>query len=308
MLRSSSRRAFTLIELLVVIAIIAILAAILFPVFAQARAAARGISCVSNAKQSATSVLMYAQDYDETIPRLFNRGSRGYGFCLENGGSDCGPEWGDPGTDPNRRPGMFWAVLDPYLKNAQVGYCPEAGKTNWQAAIPALNGVPYNAALEANGTYYASYAQMAVNIWLVEWHPSASWASRPAPPSGPIGVMSAWARPAELIMLTADSVWDTGGVSISAAVGNSGVWPANPNSVCGAGNGWTWYVHKGQSRGGATQPAGPNTPNDKGINSGFANIAFGDGHVKPMRYNALERCDFNTKANVWAWTHWDPRY
>lgn len=52
----SARRAFTLIELLVVIAIIAILAAILFPVFAQARASARGISCVSNAKQSATAV------------------------------------------------------------------------------------------------------------------------------------------------------------------------------------------------------------------------------------------------------------
>jgi prepilin-type N-terminal cleavage/methylation domain-containing protein/prepilin-type processing-associated H-X9-DG protein len=58
---------FTLIELLVVIAIIAILAAILFPVFAQAREKARGISCVSNVKQITTATLMYAQDYDETL-------------------------------------------------------------------------------------------------------------------------------------------------------------------------------------------------------------------------------------------------
>src|SRR5258707_9160721 len=63
----SRKRAFTLIELLVVIAIIAILAAILFPVFAQAREKARAISCLSNEKNMGTAVLMYGQDYDETI-------------------------------------------------------------------------------------------------------------------------------------------------------------------------------------------------------------------------------------------------
>ena len=62
-----SRRAFTLIELLVVIAIIAILAAILFPVFAQAREKARSASCQSNCRQIANAALMYAQDYDETF-------------------------------------------------------------------------------------------------------------------------------------------------------------------------------------------------------------------------------------------------
>src|SRR5438093_13107743 len=62
------RRAFTLIELLVVIAIIAILAAILFPVFAQAREKARTATCSSNLKQIGIAVVMYAQDYDETYP------------------------------------------------------------------------------------------------------------------------------------------------------------------------------------------------------------------------------------------------
>ena len=62
------RPAFTLIELLVVIAIIAILAAILFPVFARARAQARKATCASNLKQLGLAFLMYSQDYDETFP------------------------------------------------------------------------------------------------------------------------------------------------------------------------------------------------------------------------------------------------
>jgi len=310
---SHVKRAFTLIELLVVIAIIAILAAILFPVFAQARAAARAISCVSNAKQYSLAILMYAQDYDETIPRHDNNGSRVYGI-----GPFLTPDWGNPGVfNVNNPPAMFANVVLPYIKNAEVGYCTEAGRTKWPQAISApdvcygCDTMTYDPRMEQNGAYYGSFAQMAVNILLVEWNPSADWTQRPGPIGGPVGQMPSWARPAETILITADSVWDTGGNSVGASVGNTGVWPYNPlgnGARCtnlGGPAGWTWYVHKGTSRGGAPNVNGPR---DTGINSGMANIAFCDGHVKPMKYNNLERCDFNTAANAWTWTFWDPRY
>ncbi len=73
MSQKRTQGAFTLIELLVVIAIIAILAAILFPVFAQAREKARSISCLSNGKQIGTAQMMYSQDYDEEIVPWYQR-------------------------------------------------------------------------------------------------------------------------------------------------------------------------------------------------------------------------------------------
>lgn len=94
------RHGFTLIELLVVIAIIAILAAILFPVFARAREKARQASCESNVKQIALGILMYCQDYDEKF------GNLGW----------CGLPWG------YRWPDMIY----PYVKNTQLFVCPSS--------------------------------------------------------------------------------------------------------------------------------------------------------------------------------------
>src|ERR1051325_514545 len=105
-------RGFTLIELLVVIAIIAILAAILFPVFAQAREAARKTSCLSNTKQLGLGIMQYVQDYDETYP------------MNEWNGSTIG--------DANNETGSAnyfslvtwpWQVM-PYIKNRQIFVCP----------------------------------------------------------------------------------------------------------------------------------------------------------------------------------------
>ena len=124
--RSGAPRAFTLIELLVVIAIIAILAAILFPVFAQARAAARQTSCLSNVKQTALGAMMYSQDYDEMYPRMDNNGSCTYGIA------GCQPpDWDNMNLTGNC-PGCtraqqieasnvgFFGVIQPYLKNYQI--------------------------------------------------------------------------------------------------------------------------------------------------------------------------------------------
>ena len=109
---------FTLIELLVVIAIIAILAAILFPVFAQAREAARKASCVSNLRQIGTATMMYLQDYDETYPS----------------------GWGWEGSDHSRSSTTMWRVcLQPYIQKlgASTG---NAGDTS------------------GNGNFYGTYS------------------------------------------------------------------------------------------------------------------------------------------------------
>jgi prepilin-type N-terminal cleavage/methylation domain-containing protein/prepilin-type processing-associated H-X9-DG protein len=287
----STKRAFTLIELLVVIAIIAILAAILFPVFAQARAAARSISCVSNVKQYGLGVLMYAQDYDERIPRHDNNGS------IYTGDSQL-PNWGEPGTNPNTPPVMFANVVQPYIKNKDLGYCPEAGRTDWKTAIPspAIYGQTYVKALEDSGVYYGCFAQMASNILM-----DPIWGGQAATS------MAAWARPAEILLLSSDSTWDVSGVAISAKVGNTTVWPARPGAVCTnyGQPGWTWYPHKATQRSGNPYSG---SKYDNGINSGMTNVCFADGHVKPMKYNNLERCDFNASAGVWAWTYFDYRY
>jgi len=105
-----NQNGFTLIELLVVIAIIAILAAILFPVFAQARAKARAISCLSNVKQIGLGFAMYVQDYDEQTPS-----GRGGGW-----------EW--------------WTELMPYFKNIEFLYCPDRNDGSPRVQGSGTNG------------------------------------------------------------------------------------------------------------------------------------------------------------------------
>ena len=131
---------FTLIELLVVIAIIAILAAILFPVFARARESARMSSCLSNLKQIGTATMMYVQDYDERYPN-----------CKAWGRMWTG-EWV---ADPNNPDSLRYMpdLVQPYVKNAQVWFCPSIGRTGaafgfWGAPPGGLDPAV------ANGTTY----------------------------------------------------------------------------------------------------------------------------------------------------------
>jgi len=117
------RKGFTLIELLVVIAIIAILAAILFPVFARAREKARQTSCLSNLKQVGTALLMYAQDNDERLPASY--------------------QWVDP---PNNWPLRKWAAtIVPYIKNNQIFVCPSDSNPGTDSGVDSVGPISYGA-------------------------------------------------------------------------------------------------------------------------------------------------------------------
>jgi prepilin-type N-terminal cleavage/methylation domain-containing protein/prepilin-type processing-associated H-X9-DG protein len=125
--RTRINKGFTLIELLVVIAIIAILAAILFPVFAQARAKARQISCLSNMNQIGKATMMYVQDYDEQFyPHRFNcPGPGASAVCTQyqDGSGNILPQAKILGGGALER--YYWVyILQPYVKNYDVFKCP----------------------------------------------------------------------------------------------------------------------------------------------------------------------------------------
>ncbi len=138
------RRAFTLIELLVVIAIIAILAAILFPVFAQAREKARSVSCLSNTKQLGLALTMYEQDYDQTLPQ----------------------------TSWEKAPGVAYQVhwsynVQPYVKNVNIFVCPSDPKPV-APNIPCVTNDPAEACDRQvpKFSYINNYGAIPAHDWL----------------------------------------------------------------------------------------------------------------------------------------------
>jgi len=183
--KNTWRRGFTLIELLVVIAIIAILAAILFPVFAQARESARKTACLSNTKQLGTGVMMYVQDYDEMFP------------CNSWDGAPIVPadtEWGPKGASQKVFTAWPHSVM-PYIKNRGVFVCasdPSAGKSGWTgySPTPGCWGIPFPISVGHNqmifgygGANRTGCDGSAANTdWVVATPPS-SMASVPSPAS-----------------------------------------------------------------------------------------------------------------------------
>ncbi len=125
------RRGFTLIELLVVIAIIAILAAILFPVFAKAREKARQSACTNNMKQLGLAARQYASDYDGLYPP---------GGAVPSTGCGNAKTCGFPTV--HHQCGSMAKIL-PYVKNYQIFYCPSCG--GFTPATEAARAVPANA-------------------------------------------------------------------------------------------------------------------------------------------------------------------
>ena len=139
---SRRRGGFTLIELLVVIAIIAILAAMLFPVFARARESARKIQCLSNVKNIAMAIQMYLTDYDRFPPNEHDPAAIAY-FATFPGGSSAPLPDGTCARVAFANPYLRWPViLDEYIKNRDVWRCPSAtrnGGANWIVAAPDGN-------------------------------------------------------------------------------------------------------------------------------------------------------------------------
>lgn len=244
--------AFTLIELLVVIAIIAILAAILFPVFAQAREKARQASCLSNGKQMALGVLQYIQDYDETYPttNLFNF------FAFENA------EW------PLK--------IQPYTKSLDIFLCPsDAGRRNddftwcgkdisWAANSHAGNA--------SAGNFF--YGVVAVdNDWV-----GPNQVARP---------MAEVKAPAATILLAEKHSADfkeTAAPGAANWLAGNWVrnWPTNVFNGDMLDGTWYGFIPDGTRAATAQFPMG----REGGVTSkhaGMSNFVFCDGHVKAMK-------------------------
>ena len=239
----SVRKGFTLIELLVVIAIIAILAAILFPVFAQAREKARAISCVSNLKQIGLSWSMYTQDYDETVvPYSVGGGSTTSAF-----------------------PWTF--VLQPYIKNYQVYKCPDS-----QYAI----GYTYNANIARSDGYNLSGPRALAGIQLPAATPvfiDGNGISGPQASSNPPAGFSGWVYPSnQALAFFINGTNFAGGRFLNDLT-------QSQNATLTFG-GWSSSATVSAAQGtGANNPGGTAATR----HSSGANYSFSDGHVKFMR-------------------------
>ena len=253
------RNAFTLIELLVVIAIIAILAAILFPVFAQAKAAAKKTQAISNLKQIGTSVQMYLADYDDVYPM-------GYGAC-----------WWQPSD------GGWAQDTRPYIRNLPILRDPSdpMSKNGWQGWL-TTDPNAFNISFVSNGyiDWNGSGNQMLGLMGMDQSIPpamnrcgSTAWMV-----SGTTNA-TANTNPAETVLLT-------------ARYGSQMAW--GPGSVIAGQNWWDWTGHAGNlpngTRSNAAYYANGALVNQDGRNGAvtvkaygkLANFVFGDSHAKTM--------------------------
>jgi prepilin-type N-terminal cleavage/methylation domain-containing protein/prepilin-type processing-associated H-X9-DG protein len=256
--RDRSRRGFTLIELLVVIAIIAILAAILFPVFAQAREKARQTTCISNLKQINLGWMMYIQDYDETL--AFRPAGTAVGA-----GSAC--DWRYVCDTPQSRSGSYinwWELVTPYMKNYQIITCPSAPNE--------YNGAP-------NGWTATKSFGIGLNAY-PDWGLTKSAGAFKTPFGGTIspGVgLAEVTSPAQTVLiadagyLTYETYWKT--------------WPRNGlNKHAGTS---PWIAPRPEAESGSEWAPEPRHNGKDGDFSGVCNVGFVDGHVKAMKLDAF---------------------
>lgn len=277
--------AFTLIELLVVIAIIAILAAILFPVFAQARAKARQVSCLSNTKQLTLGFMQYVQDYDEMFP-----------YWNWTWNSDFGS--GGPTTKGVYSTVWFNAIY-PYVKNGQVYSCPD--DTLRIAPSTCANGDGsggiggWSQACDRN-----ALMALGINQAIVD-QPMSYGINEPLhfgelgnpQPNGQSGTALARLEKPAGTMLIADSIWPTTG----SAFNGDGSWTRTPdpndpndnahycliNRVAFAKDPSVQYDYNAGMACATPPDSWKADADSKSRHTAGANIGFADGHSKWMR-------------------------
>ena len=278
-----NRRMFTLIELLVVIAIIAILAAILFPVFAQARARARAIGCISNLKQLGTACMMYAQDYDEKLPGGWNKGCD-IGAC---GAGNC-THWRD----------TVLPYVQKYKTNSANNY--EALSSN-----TVLSCSEYPAGNKIGPTSYGiNDAEVNEGDWQGDNCRSGIFGRS----------LASLNQPAGLVML-ADAAQTTGSLAldpnfnqgrgnctnIAAGTGDCGPYAFTPEKWK-AMNGWggpDWnFAVPGRGHGDWPEPSGNNARRPVFRHAQKCNVVFADGHAKAVSGGGL-KAKLGTPEDIW---------
>ena len=266
------RNAFTLIELLVVIAILAILAALLFPVFAQARAKARQATCASSFKQQATSIFLYQQDFDELMPLVYS---------TDASVTNSSP----PAT-------IMHQSLTAYLKNTQVYACPSDPASEEQRLTvdtpppTTTQQREFNLGLKDNFGINWQYLSPAI------WNDATGYSSRPTP-FAKIGSSAQ-------TILAADSVWgrDDSGDPYGGGVGAVDM----PCWYYSDGTDSPPYADQYRYWQGGWNPGQPKASSVYGHvwpwHGDFVTVAFCDGHVKALTINALTAgCDLQDDSN-----------